>query len=584
MYNTCILYYTKNILTIFIIVTCFGYVLQSQHTLVKYDYPINTESYDEICPILSFNQDKIFITRIGSPDFNRTLVIDSVDVSEILEEKEYTSAIKKVYKQIASHDIQDVISSSFNQEIWTIVLDENQKPKDMIHPGYPINNALPNSVCSRFDDHGRYIVINQFEETGGLDKGFSITQMVKGQFSFPKPLDLDGFYLKSGKVNLTSSSDQKVLILSLPGEGGDMDLYISHQIYHTNYSRPVRIQTGINTEFNEITPVLSKDNKTLYFASDRPESLGGTDIFIASRVDDSYMVWNNIRSFNPPVNTTADEMYPYLYDDESKILFCSNRDGSQDIFEASIIRDQNIMVDLEVTIINGQTQKLMPGELYWGTAYEPGQEKENYFRCRDGKYVLKISENKPIIIQAINRKLFSQQVIIDPQELWSNMEKNKKIELILMPDAQEITTIGETKTETLPFQEILSKKDDLETPLTSSVFKNILFEKSTANILQQSLPTINTLGKFLRMNKQIIIEIQGHTDNVGNTEDLQKLSLDRAITIKKILTAQDIDGNRIITSGFGDTVPVTDNSTEVLRRKNRRVEIRIVHQNEKPDL
>ncbi|MBK6564181.1 MAG: OmpA family protein [Saprospiraceae bacterium] len=568
--------YLKTISLVLVIVLQHISTIIGQHSLVKYDFPVNSDQYDEICPVLTYDEDKIFITRIGSPDFNPKLLIDSVDVYEIFDEEEYKKAIAKVYKQIASKEIHDVIASSFNQDIWTIILNKEKKPIDFEHPGYPLNNALPNSICSRFDNHNRFIIINQFDEIGGLDKGFSFTQMKGEEFTFPKAIEMDGFHVKSGNVNITCSSDQKILILSMPDDEGNMDLYLSERLYDMYYSKPLKLSTDINSPFNEITPFLSQDQKTLYFSSDRLESRGGTDIFKASRIDDTFLKWENVEPLLPPVNSEKDEMYPTLFDNETKLLFSSDRDGSFDIFQASLKRDKNISVDIEITIINGETLQKMPAELYWGLAYEPVKNKENYFRCRDGKYTLKIAENKPVVIHAMNRNLSSQEYLFDPQELWSANDKIKKVDLILNPENTSVRVVRETKVETLPFLELLTKKEQTQLSEKSSVFKNIMFEKSTAIVLPQSFASINSIGKFLKINKNIIIEILGHTDNIGEPEALQKLSLERAIAIKNILVSQGIESNRIIPKGFGDKKPLNDNSSEVLRRKNRRVEIRIV--------
>ena len=561
---------------IFVLFLACNNKLSSQHSLLKYDYPVNSETYDEISPVLSYDEDKIYFTRIGSPDFEPTLWIDSVNVYENAEEEQYQQYLQKVFKQIAGKNISNPSTSSFNQDIWVIQLDSLKNIKDLSHPGYPLNNALPNSICARFDDHDRFVLINQFEKSGGLDKGFSVSQQKNDVYSFPEPIHIEAFYVKGDRVNLTCSPDQKILILAFPGPEGDMDLYISYRVYHMFYTEPKKIKTGVNTSFDEMTPFLSEDTKTLYFASNRPESTGGTDIFSVQRLDENFMEWGALNIFYPPLNSPQDEMYPCLPKEEKNILFSSNRDGSFDIFQTSLYREKNISVKVEIFIINGQNRKQMPGELSWGTAYESGKNKENFFRCRDGKHILQITENKPLIIQAVNRNLKSREVIIDPQEVILQHNGRLSIELVLEADAPAAVSGRSQKLEVLPFQQLLEKADSQEVKKTSAVFKNIMFEKATSNILDRSLPTILTLGKFLKTNKNIIIEITGHTDNIGDQGALIQLSSDRAIAIKTILVKQGIDPSRILTAGKGDTEPVTDNKTEASRKHNRRVEIRIV--------
>jgi len=74
------------------------------------------------------------------------------------------------------------------------------------------------------------------------------------------------------------------------------------------------------------------------------------------------------------------------------------------------------------------------------------------------------------------------------------------------------------------------------------------------------------------------IRVEGHTDSNGKTEQLIKLSKDRAVAIKAYLVNRGIDENRVETVGFGGQYPVVDNDTEKNRRRNRRVEVYVINQ------
>ena len=72
------------------------------------------------------------------------------------------------------------------------------------------------------------------------------------------------------------------------------------------------------------------------------------------------------------------------------------------------------------------------------------------------------------------------------------------------------------------------------------------------------------------------IEIQGHTDNTGNSSSNKILSEKRAKTVVSYLIDNGIQKNRLTFSGLGDSKPISDNSTEGGRKKNRRVEYVVV--------
>jgi outer membrane protein OmpA-like peptidoglycan-associated protein len=105
-------------------------------------------------------------------------------------------------------------------------------------------------------------------------------------------------------------------------------------------------------------------------------------------------------------------------------------------------------------------------------------------------------------------------------------------------------------------------------------FYNIYFVKSESVVLDRSYPALDILAEGMRSNAELYIRIEGHTDNVGNREDLMELSWQRAEAIKSYLVENGISASRIETVGFGPEFPIADNTTEQNRRKNRRVEIR----------
>ena len=73
------------------------------------------------------------------------------------------------------------------------------------------------------------------------------------------------------------------------------------------------------------------------------------------------------------------------------------------------------------------------------------------------------------------------------------------------------------------------------------------------------------------------LEIQGHTDDVGDDAKNLDLSQRRAESVKAYLVAQGIDEGRLEAKGFGETVPIADNKTKAGRAENRRVEFKLIN-------
>jgi outer membrane protein OmpA-like peptidoglycan-associated protein len=105
---------------------------------------------------------------------------------------------------------------------------------------------------------------------------------------------------------------------------------------------------------------------------------------------------------------------------------------------------------------------------------------------------------------------------------------------------------------------------------------NIYFETDSFRILPQSEPELQKLVTFLKNNKELHVEIQGHTDSTGNPESNLELSKQRANSVVEYLVQNQIALNRLEYEGYGDTRPIADNETAEGRRQNRRTTIKII--------
>jgi OmpA-OmpF porin, OOP family len=114
-----------------------------------------------------------------------------------------------------------------------------------------------------------------------------------------------------------------------------------------------------------------------------------------------------------------------------------------------------------------------------------------------------------------------------------------------------------------------------EAPKTFDL-KGLQFDSGSANIKPASVGRVNNLFNALKEIPTLEIQIAGHTDNVGNPQDNQKLSEARANAVKDYLVKKGIAANRINTKGFGDTEPIASNATDKGRAENRRIAVNIV--------
>ena len=139
-------------------------------------------------------------------------------------------------------------------------------------------------------------------------------------------------------------------------------------------------------------------------------------------------------------------------------------------------------------------------------------------------------------------------------------------------------TVYIEKIDTVFITEKTGLSDEEVTRVLLSVEKNLLFEKLKYNIETKSFEELKSLVDVLSLRPDIMIEIEGHTDNGGTDADNLELSKNRANEVKAYLIKNGVDANRVRTSYYGESKPIATNDTESGRQMNRRVRIRVIKQ------
>ena len=111
--------------------------------------------------------------------------------------------------------------------------------------------------------------------------------------------------------------------------------------------------------------------------------------------------------------------------------------------------------------------------------------------------------------------------------------------------------------------------------LLQKAMKGIAFDNGKATIKKKSYPLLDQIAQTFIDNPDFIIEVQGHTDNVGKAKLNKELSEKRANAVMNYLIGKGVPAGRMTAKGFGDEMPIADNKTKAGREKNRRVEFNI---------
>lgn len=160
------------------------------------------------------------------------------------------------------------------------------------------------------------------------------------------------------------------------------------------------------------------------------------------------------------------------------------------------------------------------------------------------------------------------------KEPWHETRKHD-VFLLQYPDGT--TTLFErNKEEVVPEEEPVEiEKTDVEIAMENEgkyIAKNIVFTSGNADIQSDALTELQQIAEYMEKHPDVVIEVQGHTDNKGKKDVNDYISLKRAMAIVEKLVDIGCDESRLVAVGKGSSAPIASNNTEAGRAKNRRVE------------
>ena len=103
--------------------------------------------------------------------------------------------------------------------------------------------------------------------------------------------------------------------------------------------------------------------------------------------------------------------------------------------------------------------------------------------------------------------------------------------------------------------------------------KNVFFATGSYKLLSKSYKALNDVATLMKADESLMLDVDGHTDDVGSEESNQVLSENRAKAVKDYLISKGVSADRLFATGYGETKPVADNKTAAGRAKNRRTEM-----------
>lgn len=493
------------------------------------------------------------------------LVIEALDKNVNSEYSELNPLLspdgKTLYFSRKNHP-QNIGGTRDKEDIWFSELDSSGHWQIARNMGSTFNNPEPNFINSiqSMTPDGRTAVMllgNKYLDNGKMLAGVSISSNVGGDWSKPIALTITNDYNFNEKANYFLTNNRKTLLMSVEREDsrGDRDLYVSFMQDDSVWTEPLNLGDVINTASEESAPFLAADDKTLYFSSNGFSGYGSSDIYASRRLDDTWTNWSDPENLGPEINSPLEDLF-FNIPASSEYAYYSRgvSETNTDIFRVKlpILRSPDPWVIVKGKIIDATTGKPMGAKII-------------YERLPDGKE-LGIAQSNPETgeyeIRLPGGHLYGVRA-----EAIDRISENQNIDLQNITNDQVI----DHKDFTLDPIQVTSMVENVTLALN-----NIFFDFDKAILKPESFPELNRIVSVMKEKSGMQIEIAGHTDAAGPEPYNLKLSERRAKSVVKYLTDEGVTQNRISVIFLGESKPVAPNSTVAGRKKNRRVEFKIL--------
>ena len=302
---------------------------------------------------------------------------------------------------------------------------------------------------------------------------------------------------------------------------GGCDLFSRTFIEGSGWTEERNLGNSVNSRSWETQASFSPDGKYLYFISNREGGYGGDDIWRSEITQHGFMQAENL---GPLINTRFNEMSPFLHADNLTFYFASN--GHVGMGNYDIYISRRISSDKE-----------------WGLPENIGYPINTY----DDENSLVVSNDGRTAFYTSNNSGFGKEDIF----------------VFNLPDRMQADQIS-----ALELKIITQKIGD------EVILNNVLFASNSYDLDSTSHVELDKLILYLIKHPHVKIEIQGHTDNVGNNLDNITLSEARARSVYNYLAAR--VENKLTYKGYGELKPVASNSTIEGRNLNRRTSFIII--------
>lgn len=350
-----------------------------------------------------------------------------------------------------------------------------------------------------------------------------------------------------GDPFITADGKSLYFASNMPNSKGGTDLYVCLKTDAGDWGKPENLK-AVNTEGNERSPVFDSGNN-FYFSSDGHAGMGGLDIYRALREGSGV---GRIENMGYPLNSPQDDFAFNLNRKGGIAYLSSNRDGgmgNDDIYRV----DQNSILAFRLT---GRVHDKKTGQVILGAIVSLEKTNGSTLKTEtddNGWYRFNLGKE-------------SEYNVIGEKTGYRS-------------DTENLATIGLT-TSSVITQDLFLDPVEINRAIR---LENIYYDFDQRHIRQDAAIELNKLVKVMKDNPTIWIELGSHTDSRGKASYNISLSQKRAESAVQYIISRGIDKNRIEAKGYGGTELLNKclkgvDCTDVEHQLNRRTEFKIVKQ------
>jgi len=428
-----------------------------------------------------------------------------------------------------------------------------------------VNTEFDEGICS-FTSDFKTMYFTRCRSSANKAYGCHIlsAQLVNGKWTKEKVIEIAGDTVVVAHPAISPDELTLYFVSDMPGGQGGKDIWkITRTDVNAKWGSPENLGTSINTSEDEMFPYIHPDG-TLYFSSNGHIGLGGLDIFKATDENGKWKVEN----MGYPINSYADDFGITFMAEEERGFFSSSRTstGDDDIYSF-------VLPPLSFTLVglvrDEKTEQPLPNSNVQIIGIDG--TNVNIPTLSDGTFKFNLKSGTDYVMIASKQGYLNGKA----RETTKGLDRSKDIPVII---------------------ELVSIARPIEMP-------NIFYEFARWDLMPESLVALDGLVELLGDNPKIAIELGAHTDSRGSEAVNQPLSQRRAQSVVDYLIQKGIAPDRLTAKGYGFSQPkvvddklaaqysflrngvtltdafintLSEDEREIAHQLNRRTEFRVV--------